>query len=140
MQSTGVTIIKIWEDELFFEVNFKVRSSFCTSEIKFYTSNTELDELRKGLLSISSLSENEYIWISGDDIENTIHYVYTRWSLHDKRGHVGVEIILDNKLSPPDKMRSHSYVITELNQLDDFINQLLRLIEGKSHIVKGLLN
>ncbi|TVY08025.1 hypothetical protein [Paenibacillus cremeus] len=140
MPNTGVTIIKIWEDEHFFEINLEVRSCFCVSDIKFYTDNTELDELRRGLLLISSLSENEYVWRSGKDKKNSTHYVHTRWYLYDKQGHVGIEFILDNKDSPPDKMRSHSCVITELNQLDDFINQLQQFIKGKSSVVKGLLN
>ncbi|MDU0205984.1 MULTISPECIES: hypothetical protein [Paenibacillus] len=140
MSNTGVTLIKIWEDENFFEISLEVRSIFCISEIKFYTDNSELDELRQGLLLISSLSDNEYIWTSGEDKENTTHYVQTRWYVQDKRGHIGVEFILDNKDSAPDKMRSHSFVVTELNQLDDFINQLQQFIKGKSNVIKGLLN
>ncbi|WP_426448317.1 hypothetical protein ACP26L_27840 [Paenibacillus sp. S-38] len=138
--NTGVTLIKVWEDEHFFEVSLEVRSIYCVSEIRFYTDNIELDELRRGLSLISSLSENEYVWSSGEDKENTTHYVHTRWYVQDKRGHIGIEFILDNKDSPPDKMRSHSCVVTELNQLDDFINQLQQFIKGKNSVVKGLLS
>lgn len=140
MLEPNIKLRKIWADynDDFFELNMTVKSPYCSAEINFYMDNEELKELESGLVSFSNFEQKEFIWVMGSDIENVTHYVYLRFFFHDKRGHVGIEFTLDNKLSIPDHMRSHFFVTTELASLDDFIKDLHKLIEKETDILEGI--
>lgn len=71
---------------------------------------------------------NEFTWVSGNDIEKVTHFLSMRLFKHSNRGHIGIEIVADNKMEEPYHMRSKFFIITELNQLDDFVSKLQRLI------------
>jgi hypothetical protein len=40
---------RIWKDVDFFEINMLARSPYCEIKINFYTTNEELEHLRKGI-------------------------------------------------------------------------------------------
>ncbi|WP_391557053.1 hypothetical protein [Robertmurraya sp.] len=139
MSTPCLRLEKIWEDEFCFELNLSVKSSYCHSNLNFYTTYEQIDEFKQGLLKISTFEQKEYVWISGEDVDNVTHYVYIRVFLYNKKGHVGIEILLDNKLTIPDKMRSLSFLLTEMNQIDDFIYQLTGLIKEERILVEGII-
>ena len=129
MPEPSIRMKKIWEDVDFYEVHFGIKGNGCTVDINIYTTNEEFGELRKGIIDFSDSKTNEFTWTSGSDIENVTHFLSIRFFKHNNRGDIGLEIIADNKNEKPYYMRSNFFIITELNQLDDFVNKLKRLID-----------
>ncbi|KPB06257.1 hypothetical protein AAV98_00125 [Bacillus sp. CHD6a] len=56
-----------------------------------------------------------------------------RFFIHDKRGVVGIEFKIDNKLEPQYNMRTNFYILTEINQLDDLTRTLGEFIKEEIH-------
>lgn len=128
MPEPSIRLAKMWEDVDFFELQMEIKGLNCMIYIDIYTSNEDLEELRQGIINFSNSKGNEFIWTSGNDIENVTHFLSIRFFIHNNRGHIGIEIIADNKMEKPYHMRSNFFIITELNQLDDFAKKLERLI------------
>ncbi|GAB1792560.1 hypothetical protein [Priestia megaterium] len=130
MSDYRVKLKKIWEDETLLELNMIVTSPHCKVNIHFHTTIEDLKELKDNLILFSNLKRKEYQWIQGEDNERAAHYVQVRFFHFNNQGHIGVEFVLDNKLDIPDKTRVNFYLITELNQIDDFVYKLEGLIKG----------
>ncbi|TKV48323.1 hypothetical protein C1I58_06290 [Bacillus sp. PIC28] len=139
MSEPSIKIKRIWEDTDFFELNFDFQGFSCNANIDIYTTNEELEDLRQGIIKFSNLKLNEFQWVSGEDIENITHFLSIRFFLHDKKGIVGVEVIADNKQSKPYWMRTNFFILTELNQIDDFVKNLERLIKEKIIELEGII-
>jgi hypothetical protein len=129
MPEPSIRLKKIWEDVDFYEVKMEFKGNDCNVYIDFYTTNEELEELRKGIIDFSHSKTNEFIWTSGNDTENVSHFLSIRFFKHNNRGNIGLEIIADNKNEKPYYMRSNFFIITELNQVDDFVKKLKKLID-----------
>lgn len=127
MPEPSIRITKIWEDTDFYEIKIEFKGFFCKAYIDIYTSNEDLEELRQGIINFSNFTSNEFVWISGSDEENVTHFLSMRFFKHNNRGLVDIEIIVDNKMEKPYHMCSHFSIITELNQLDDFVKKLKNL-------------
>jgi hypothetical protein len=80
-----------------------------------------------------------FTWTSGNDIENVTHFLSLRFFQHNDRGHIGIEIIADNKMEQPYHMRSNFFIITELNQLDDFVKKLISLINEETIELESII-
>jgi len=130
MSDYRVKLKKIWEDETLLELNMIVTSPHCKVNIHFHTTIEDLKELKDNLILFSNLKRKEYQWIQGEDNESAAQYVQVRFFHFNNQGHIGVEFVLDNKLDIPDKTRVNFYLITELNQIDDFVYKLEGLIKG----------
>ncbi|QDZ88064.1 hypothetical protein [Priestia megaterium] len=130
MSEHRVKLKKVWEDESLLELNMIVTSHYCKVNIHFYTTIEDLKELKDNLTLFSNLKRKEYQWIQGEDNESAAQYVQVRFFHFNNQGHIGVEFVLDNKLDIPDKIRVNFYLITELNQIDDFVYKLEELIKG----------
>jgi len=130
MSEHRVKLKKVWEDESLLELNMIVTSPYYKVNIHFYTTTEDLKELKDNLTLFSNLKRKEYQWIQGEDNESAAHYVRVRFFHFNNQGHIGVEFVLDNKLDIPDKTRVNFYLITELNQIDDFVYKLEGLIKG----------
>ncbi|MCM3729986.1 hypothetical protein M3226_31215 [Neobacillus cucumis] len=128
MPEPSLRLTKIWDDVDFYELHMEIKGNNCNVFIDIYTRNEELEELRQGIMDFSHFNIHEFKWTSGNDIENVTHFLSFRFFKHSKMGHIGLEIIADNKMEKPDYMRSNFFIITELNQLDDFVKKLERLI------------
>ncbi|MED3855525.1 hypothetical protein P4607_29890 [Priestia megaterium] len=139
MSQNRIKLKKIWEDETLLELNMVVTSPHCYSNINFYTTIQDLVELKDNLILFSNLKLEDYQWIQGEDTNNAAQYVQIRFFRFNNQGHIGVEFLLDNKLEIPDRMRLNFYLITELNQIDDFIYKLERLIKGTTDNLEGIL-
>ncbi|WP_456276410.1 hypothetical protein [Bacillus sp. AK128] len=129
MPEPSIRLTKIWEDVDFYEVQMEFKGNGCKVYIDFYTTNDELEELRKGIIDFSHTRTSEYTWTSGNDTEIVTHFLSIRFFKHNSRGHIGLEVIADNKKDKPYYMRSNIFIITELNQLDDLVKKLKRLID-----------
>jgi hypothetical protein len=129
----------MWEDVDFYEVQMMYKGNNCNVYIDIYTTNEELEELKQGVMDFSHLKTNEFTWKSGNDTENVTHFLSIRLFNHNYRGHIGLEIIADNKHEKPYYMRSHFFIITELNQLDDFVMKLDRLIIEEILELEGII-
>ncbi|MBU8688604.1 hypothetical protein KM918_14855 [Priestia megaterium] len=130
MSGYRIKLRKVWEDETLLELNMIVTSHHCKVNIHFYTTIEDLKELKDNLTLFSNLKQKEYQWIQGEDTDNAAHYVQVRFFHFNNQGHIGVEFVLDNKLDIPDRTRMNFYLVTELNQIDDFIYKLEGLIKG----------
>ena len=130
MSEYRVKLKKVWEDETLLELNMIVTSPHCKVNIHFHTTIEDLKELKDNLILFSNLKRKEYQWIQGEDNERAAHYVQVRFFHFNNQGHIGVEFVLDNKLDIPDRTRMNFYLVTELNQIDDFIYKLEGLIKG----------
>lgn len=120
---------KMWTDVDFYEVNLCLQGNDCNIDMDIYLDNGHLEDLKKGLENFTSqLGKNEFTWITGHQTENTTHFLSMRFFLNDKRGIVGIEVKVDNKLTPPYSMISNFYILTEINQLDDFTRKLGKFI------------
>jgi len=139
MSQNRIKLKKIWEDETLLELNMVVTSLHCYSNINFYTTIQDLVELKDNLILFSNLKLEDYQWIQGEDTNNAAQYVQIRFFRFNNQGHIGVGFLLDNKLEIPDRMRLNFYLITELNQIDDFIYKLERLIKGTTDNLEGIL-
>ncbi|MBY6035779.1 hypothetical protein KUV80_03910 [Fictibacillus nanhaiensis] len=128
MPEPSIRMTKIWEDVDFYEIRMEFEGNYCSVLIDFYTTNEDLEEFRQGIENFSNLNMTEFKWTSGNDIENVTHFLSLRFFKHNDRGHIGIEIIADNKMEKPYHMRSNFFIITELNQLDDFVKKLKSLI------------
>jgi hypothetical protein len=129
MPEPSIRIKKIWEDIDFFEVSLEFKGISCTATLNIYTSNDDLNDLRKGLKRVLNLQQTEFTWTSGIDNGNTTHFLSLRFFLHNKAGTVGIEVIADNKAEKPYWMRSNFFILTELGQIDDFENKIKQLIQ-----------
>ncbi|MEN0644321.1 hypothetical protein MKY91_14310 [Alkalicoccobacillus gibsonii] len=107
MISPSIRIKKIWEDETLLEccLEFLTTSSKVTLDI--YTTKSDLQELRQGIIHFSPDIANGFRWTSGANTDDSTHYLSVRFFNHTNRGHVGLEIIVDNKLEIPETLRSH---------------------------------
>ncbi|AWD68619.1 MULTISPECIES: hypothetical protein [Priestia] len=130
MSEYKVKLKKTWEDETLLELNMIVTSPHCKANIYFHTTIEDLKQLKDNLILFSNLKRKEYQWIQGEDKESAAHYVQVRFFHFNNQGHIGVEFVLDNKLDIPDRTRVNFYLVTELNQIDDFIYKLEGLIKG----------
>ncbi|WP_265939343.1 hypothetical protein [Bacillus thuringiensis] len=128
MPEPSIKIKRIWEDTDFFELKFDFYGFSGTANINIYTTNEDLEDLKKGIIKFSTFKLNEFQWVSGEDIDNVTHFLSMRFFLHDKRGIVGIEVVADNKQSKPYWMRSNLSILTELSQIDDFIKKIEQLI------------
>lgn len=138
MSEYGVKLKKVWEDENFLELNMVVTSPYCKVNTHFYTTIEDLKELKDNLILFSNLKRKEYQWIQGEDNESAAQYVQVRFFHFNNQGHIGVEFVLDNKLDIPDKTRVNFYLVTELNQIDDFVYKLEGLIKGITDSLESL--
>jgi hypothetical protein len=131
---------KIWTDVDFFEVNLSLYGSDCNVDMNIYLDNGHLEELRSGIENFANqLGKNEFTWITGHETENTTHFLSLRFFLHDKRGIVGIEIKVDNKLEPPYSMLSNFYILTEINQVDDLARKLGEFIRDEMIELESLI-
>ncbi|MGG0482385.1 hypothetical protein MT476_17370 [Bacillus sp. H8-1] len=130
MSEYKVKLKKTWEDENLLELNMVVTSAYCKVNTHFYTTIEDLKELKYNLILFSNLKRKKYQWIQGEDNESAAHYVQVRFFHFNNQGHIGVEFVLDNKLDIPDRTRVNFYLVTELNQIDDFIYKLEGFIKG----------
>ena len=138
MSEYRVKLKKVWEDENLLELNMVVTSPYCKVNTHFYTTIEDLKELKDNLILFSNLKRKEYQWIQGEDNESAAQYVQVRFFHFNNQGHIGVEFALDNKLDIPDKTRVNFYLITELNQIDDFVYKLEGLIKGITDSLESL--
>ncbi len=92
--------------------------------ILIFKTNEELEDLKEGRIRFSTFKLQEFQWVSGEDIDNVTHFLSIRFFLYDKRGIVGIEVVTDNNLSKPYWMRSNLFILTELNQIDDFAKRI----------------
>ncbi|MGM0834688.1 MAG: hypothetical protein ACQEV7_00930 [Bacillota bacterium] len=131
---------KIWTDVDFFEVNLSLYGNGCNVNMNIYLDNGHLEELRNGIHNFANrLGNSEFTWVTGHETENTTHFLFMRFFLNDKRGIVGIEFKIDNKLEPPYNMRSNFYMLTEINQLDDFTKKLGKFIRDEIHEFESLI-
>ncbi|WP_026584991.1 hypothetical protein [Bacillus sp. J33] len=139
MPEPSIRFKKTWEDVDFYELQMEFKCANCKAHIDIYTSNEELEELRKGINYFCNLSINEFTWKSGNETENVTHFISIRFFKHNNRGHIGLELTVDNKLEVPEKMNANFFIITEINQLDDFVKKLERLINEEIIELEGIL-
>ncbi len=131
---------KIWTDVDFFEVSLCMYGSDCNVELEIYLDNGYLEDLKNGIENFANqLGKNEFTWITGHETENTTHFLSMRFFLHDKRGIVGIEFKVDNKLEPPYSMRSNFYILTEINQVDDLAKKLGEFIRDEIIELESLI-
>jgi hypothetical protein len=138
MSISCVRMKKNWEDVDFFELQIELLGLGCKVNIDIYTSNDDLEELRKGIERFIISPNVPFAWISGADNKNVTHYINFKFFLHHLRGYVGVEVIVDNNKAKPYNMRSNFFIITEIGQLDDFSNKLEKFIKGETYEIEGL--
>ncbi|WJE26681.1 hypothetical protein [Bacillus cereus] len=139
MPEPSIKIKRIWEDTDFCELNLDFQGLSCNTNIDIYTTNEELEDLRKGIIKFSNFKLNEFQWVSGADIENITHFLSIRFFFQDKKGIVGIEVVADNKQSKPYWMRTNFFILTELNQIDDFVKKLERLIKEEIIELEGII-
>lgn len=140
MPEPSVKINKIWlDDDDFFELNLDFSTGQCSVNIDVYTDNEELNELRNGIIEFSNFKQEEFIWITGEDIENVTHFLSLRFFLYDKRGYVGIEVTADNKKSCPNSVRATFFIITVLSQIDDFVRKLGSFTNKEIDELEGLI-
>lgn len=139
MSDPSIRIKKIWEDIHLLECRLEFMTLHSKVTLNIYTTNADLEELRQGIIHFSPVSANEFRWTSGANTDDSTHYLSVRFFNHTNRGHVGLEIIVDNKLEIPETLRSHFFILTELNQLDDFARKLKILINEEVSEIEGLL-
>ncbi|MED4019187.1 hypothetical protein [Sutcliffiella cohnii] len=141
MSQPSVKIQKIWldDDDSFFELNLDFCTGHCSVNINIYTDNDELTKLRKGIMDFASFKQREFLWISGEDVENVSHFLSIRFFLHGNRGYVGVEVTADNKLASPYSVRATFYLVTVLSQIDDLIRKLGNFINGEICELESLI-
>ncbi|WP_108671405.1 hypothetical protein [Peribacillus acanthi] len=141
MPEPSLKLKKIWldDDENFFELNLDFSTDNCKVNIDIYTDNEELEELRNGVMEFSNFKQKEFIWITGEDVENASHFLSMRCFLYGNRGYVGIEVTADNKNASPYSMRATFCIVTILSQLDDFTRKLGSFIKGEINEVDSLI-
>ncbi|MBP1942659.1 hypothetical protein [Cytobacillus luteolus] len=131
---------RIWTDVDFFEVNLCVFGNGCNVDLDIYLDNGHLEDLKNGIENFAAnLGKNDFSWVTGHETENTTHFLYLRFFLHDKRGIVGIEFKVDNRAEPPYSMRSNFYILTEINQIDDLSRKLGKFIREEIFEVESLV-
>lgn len=140
MSQNRVKLKKIWEDETLLELNMSITSPYCCTTIDFYTTIQDLKEFKDNLCLFSGLKQKSYRWVQGEDTEKAAQYVELNFFHFNNQGHIGIEFLCDNKLEMPYKARLNFYIITELNQIDDFIYKLEGLIKGTTDNIEGILD
>ncbi|APH06803.1 hypothetical protein [Bacillus weihaiensis] len=140
MPSPRLKLKKIWTDVVFFEVNLGLIGNDCTINLDIYLDNAYLDELREGIINFANqLGKHEFTWITGHETGDATHFLSLRFFLAERRGIVGIEVKVDNKMEPPYNMRSNFYLLTEINQIDDFARQLERFIKEETLEIEGII-
>jgi hypothetical protein len=141
MSVPRVKIDRIWLDyeDDFFELNLELSNGQCSVIIDIYTDNEELNTLKNGIIAFTNFKQDEFIWISGEDVDNVTHFLSLRFFIYDKRGYVGIEVTADNKQSSPNSIRASFVIITVLSQIDDFIRQLESFINKKITEIEGII-
>ncbi|MEK0221645.1 hypothetical protein [Bacillus proteolyticus] len=107
--------------------------------ILIFQTNEELEDLKEGIIRFSTFNLQEFQWVSGEDIDNVTHFLSIRFFLYDKREIVCIEVVTDNNLSKPYWMRSNLFILTELNQIDDFVKRIEQLISKKINALEGII-
>lgn len=130
---------KIWTDTDFFEVTLSLFGNNCTVELDLYLDNAQLEELQNGVyIFANQLGKNEFTWVTGDESDKTMPFLSMRFFLHDRRGVVGIEFDVDNRLEVPDAMQSTFFILTEMNQVDDFIRQLDKFVKEEISVLESI--
>jgi hypothetical protein len=141
MPQPSVKIQKIWldDDDSFFELYLDFCTGHCSVNINIYTDNEELEKLRQGVMDFASFKQEEFLWTSGEDVENVSHFLSMRFFLYGNRGYVGVEVTADNKLASPYSVRATFFLVTVLSQIDDFIRKLDSFIKGETYELESFI-
>jgi hypothetical protein len=139
LSNPSIRIKKIWEGETLLECCLEFLTTSSKVSLDIYTTKADLEELRQGIIHFSPDIANEFRWTSGANTDDSTHYLSVRFFNHSNRGHVALEIILDNKQEVPESLHSHFYILTELNQLDEFSRKLKQLINEEVSEIEGLL-
>ncbi|MDQ0230385.1 hypothetical protein J2S19_001639 [Metabacillus malikii] len=121
---------KIWTDADFFEVSLSIQGNDCLTKMNLYLDNHQLEILCSGIEEITNQLGQEFTWTSGSAVATSTHYIALRFYLHDVRGIIGIEVILNNNEEPPYAIRSTFYLLAEINQLDDLSRKLQSFIRG----------
>lgn len=139
MHKDSIYIQKIWEDLDFFELSINFSIENLSSTLNIYTSNDDLEILKQGLTDFSNnFKSKSFRWVSGEDNQLSTHYLSLNFTHLDNRGNIKVEVLTDTKENPHN-IRTNFYIITDLNQIDDFINKIGNLKENKISDFKSLI-
>lgn len=131
---------KIWTDVDFFEVNLCLYGNDCNVKIDFYLDNRQLEELKNGIENFANQRwKKEFTWTKGNETGNSLPFLSMRFFLHDLRGVVGIEFKVDNKLEPPESMRSNFYILTHVNEVDDLTRKLGKFIKEEIIELESLI-
>ncbi len=104
-----------------------------------YTTNDECEEWREAILRFVSNPEECVEWVSGSDSEQSHHYIMMTFALYNKRGYVAIKVHVQNMRQEPYSMQSTFFIITEMNQLVDFGDNLERFIKSETYSIEGLM-
>ncbi|RSD28749.1 hypothetical protein [Mesobacillus subterraneus] len=129
---------KFWTDADFFEVNLELTGNDCRIRLDSYMDNRQLEELRRGLERFpTNMGKSAFTWKIGSDSE-TAPFLSMKFFLHNKRGIVGIEIQVDNRMELPERMIAHFYILTEMAQLDRLAEELRKMINEEIDELQGL--
>ncbi|MBR7554738.1 hypothetical protein ACFFJI_09350 [Allobacillus sp. GCM10007491] len=141
MTQPSVKIKKIWVDDndSFFELSLDFWTGRCSMNLNIFTDNEELEKLNEGVMDLANFKQKEFLWITGEDVENVSHFLSMRFFLCGNRGYVGVEVTADNKLESPYSVRATFFLVTVLSQIDDLTRKLGSFIKGEICELESLI-
>ncbi|MFB9974788.1 hypothetical protein FPQ10_09155 [Allobacillus sp. SKP2-8] len=141
MTQPSVKIKKIWVDDndSFFELSLDFWTGRCSMNLNIFTDNEELEKLNEGVMDLANFKQKEFLWITGEDVENVSHFLSMRFFLCGNRGYVGVEVTADNKLESPYSVRATFFLVTVLSQIDDLTRKLGSFIKDEICELESLI-
>lgn len=133
-----INIKRVWSDETMIELEFSAKSANIYSQLNFYVTESELLELKEKLLKFPISKDESIEWIIGSKEGNTYAYFKLKVFIINKRGHVAVEIEMNNKLKHPYTLYSHFYIPTEIASINELGKNISHLLTEDGGSVKGI--
>ncbi|HBT95290.1 MAG TPA: hypothetical protein DEB24_03985 [Coriobacteriia bacterium] len=126
----NIAIERIWQDDGFFQIRVTCSVEIISASADVYVDDALIDELRDKLESITSLSEDEVFWESGERGDGSTTSISFTVSHEDGLGHVRIEAYMElEDGGSPSRHNCCFYVRTELGLLAEFSRRLTYIKE-----------
>jgi len=124
----NIKVVKIWQDEDFFEISVTCENKMISASTKVYVTDLKIEQLQNEISQFLQHKKSEIFWASGERGESSTPCVEFRFFMKDSGGHVLIECFME--LDDGGNLDKHNccfFVDAELGMLHDFNSKLSAL-------------
>lgn len=138
-----ISIKKVWEDVGYIKALIECQSSCINIKNEYYIGNETIYDLISGIKSFLSNNKMNFFWQSGEIGDEFAACISMEFIFKDKCGHVLIDVFME--IDDGASFQKHNccfYISTEYGQLEQFANNLHKILYGEigTSVVLGFEN